>query len=312
MRRSFLFLLVIPQLLLAQITRQEVSYVPQDGDTLTGEWMKVENPRLMVLIIPGSGPTTRDGNSRDGSLKNDALKKLAQGLAKQGISSFRIDKRGAGTKRSNRADSTISVDLFVEDVLGWMVTLEAMEGAPFEAFIGHSQGSLIAMLSAEKAKIPKVVSIAGAGEPITEVLKYQMGMQIKGEAMEVVREKLDSIRLGYSVNNNIYILRGLFHPEAQRFLRTWAKYDPCDEIERFKGKVLIVQGGRDLQVTEDQGERLRDCDPDASYLFLPEMNHVLTNAPESISGNLKTYGQPELPLTPGLVEGITGFLFLPH
>ena len=42
----------------------------------------------LVLIIAGSGPTDRDGNS--GSLKNNSLKMLAQGLYDNNIASLRL------------------------------------------------------------------------------------------------------------------------------------------------------------------------------------------------------------------------------
>ncbi|BEV72564.1 hypothetical protein THUN1379_20460 [Paludibacterium sp. THUN1379] len=49
--------------------------------------------RTAALIIPGSGPTDRNGNSPRG-LHTDTYRLLAEGLASHGISSVRIDKRG--------------------------------------------------------------------------------------------------------------------------------------------------------------------------------------------------------------------------
>lgn len=48
----------------------------------------------VVLILPGSGPTDRDGNSPLG-IKASTYKLLAEGLTAHGVSSARIDKRGA-------------------------------------------------------------------------------------------------------------------------------------------------------------------------------------------------------------------------
>ncbi len=53
-------------------------------------------PWPAVLIVAGSGPTDRDGNSAGLPGANDSLKQLALGLAKQGIASVRYDKRGIG------------------------------------------------------------------------------------------------------------------------------------------------------------------------------------------------------------------------
>src|ERR1044072_9870842 len=50
----------------------------------------------VVLIISGSGPTDRDGNSPLLKGPNNSLKLLAEGLASNGIASLRFDKRGVG------------------------------------------------------------------------------------------------------------------------------------------------------------------------------------------------------------------------
>src|SRR5438067_13693302 len=48
----------------------------------------------VALIIAGSGPTDRDGNSAVPGFHSDSLKLLAEALARQGIASVRYDKRG--------------------------------------------------------------------------------------------------------------------------------------------------------------------------------------------------------------------------
>src|SRR3954451_6656475 len=46
----------------------------------------------VALIIAGSGPTDRDGNSPLIPGKNNAYRQLAEALAKEGIASLRYDK----------------------------------------------------------------------------------------------------------------------------------------------------------------------------------------------------------------------------
>ena len=53
----------------------------------------------VLLIIPGSGPTDRDGNSPLG-VKAGTYRLLAEALAARGVSSVRIDKRGRPPKES--------------------------------------------------------------------------------------------------------------------------------------------------------------------------------------------------------------------
>jgi hypothetical protein len=60
---------------------------------LAGTLLDVGKGAPVVLIIPGSGPTDRDGNNPLG-VTAAPYRLLAEGLAKRGISSVRIDKRG--------------------------------------------------------------------------------------------------------------------------------------------------------------------------------------------------------------------------
>src|SRR5690242_10263056 len=50
-------------------------------------------PSAVVVIIPGSGPTDRDGNSPLG-VKASTYRLLAEGLSSRGIATLRYDKRG--------------------------------------------------------------------------------------------------------------------------------------------------------------------------------------------------------------------------
>src|SRR5690349_18409559 len=56
----------------------------------------MSKPVPVVLLISGSGPTDRDGNSGMMGGHNDALKMLATDFAMNGIASLRYDKRGIG------------------------------------------------------------------------------------------------------------------------------------------------------------------------------------------------------------------------
>ncbi len=58
-------------------------------------------PRPLVLLVAGSGPTDRDGNSSIGQLRPNSLRQIAESLASFGIASLRFDKRGVGGSRSS-------------------------------------------------------------------------------------------------------------------------------------------------------------------------------------------------------------------
>src|SRR5579871_6261139 len=73
-------------------TQQEVDFAGAEGFKLHGTIVLAGDKRSpAVLLLPGSGPTDRDGNSPALGVKTDLLKQLADGLAKVGISSLRFD-----------------------------------------------------------------------------------------------------------------------------------------------------------------------------------------------------------------------------
>ena len=70
-----------------------------------------------VLIIAGSGPTDRDGNSTIPGVRPDTLHLIAQGLAAQGISSLRFDKRANNLKLDVIAEG-VELDHQLETIKG--------------------------------------------------------------------------------------------------------------------------------------------------------------------------------------------------
>ena len=81
---------------------------------------KIEKPAV-VLIIAGSGPTDRDGNSQGIKGKNNSLKLLAQDLAKAGYASVRFDKRGiAASGAAATSESALRFETYVQDAASWL------------------------------------------------------------------------------------------------------------------------------------------------------------------------------------------------
>jgi uncharacterized protein len=86
------------------------------------------------------------------------------------------------------------------------------------------------------------------------------------------------------------------------------KYDPAVEIAKLEMPVLIVQGGMDVQVDDQNGEVLKNAMPSAEYLYAPNMNHVLKAVQDKdINKQMAVYGDPELPLDEDLKVGLKVF-----
>ena len=75
-----------------------------------------------------------------------------------------------------------------------------------------------------------------------------------------------------------------------------------------KSTTLIVQGTTDIQVSVAQAEALSRARPEARLLIVEGMNHVLKSVPADPTQQVASYTDPSLPLAPGLIEAIAGFL----
>ncbi len=264
----------------------------------------VQKPDV-ILMIAGSGPTDMDGNNI--MMTNNSLKFLAQELAGQGIASLRYNKRSIPSNGNSINESELVFEDFVGDAMKCYETLKDDERFGDVFILGHSQGSLIGILVAEKARVSGFISLAGTGEPIGDVLIRQISEQspLLGKQAEVI---VDSLKEGFSVSQVNPMLSSVFRPSVQPFIRSWNKYNPAVEISRLSIRVLIIQGTTDIQVGRQDALDLSKGDPDAEMEFIEGMNHILKKAPADRVQNIGTYTNPNLPVMPELINIISRFI----
>ena len=88
-------------------------------------------------------------------------------------------------------------------------------------------------------------------------------------------------------------------------MQGWAKYDPGVEIARVKVPALIVQGGRDVQISEADARALKAAQPAAKLVVIPEANHVFRAAASADRmSQLRLYTDPTIPIVPELTTAI--------
>ncbi len=272
-----------------------------------------KGPFTVALIHPGSGPTDRDGNA--GVVQLDNLKLLAEALARSGVASVRVDKRGVGeSAAATTSEAALRFDTYVEDTTQWLRQLGGDPRFNTVAVVGHSEGALIGLIAAKRADADVYVSIAGAGERASNTLRRQLSQQLPETLMQEVDALLKRLEAGEVVDPlpesiaNIPVLAGLFRPSVQPYLISWFRYDPAQEISTLDIPALIVQGTTDLQVSEEDARKLKEAQPDADSVLIPGMNHVFKEAPADPVANQATYTNPDLPLADGLVEPLVTFL----
>ena len=275
-------------------------------------------PVQVVLIIAGSGPTDRNGNSIAGVSAN-SYKILAESLAARGFASVRYDKRGiAASAGAGKSEQDLRFDDYVADAVAWTEAMAKDSRFSRVGIIGHSEGALIGALAAERGPVAGVVSLSGAGRRISEVLSRQLREAVPPIApadLATADSMLAQLVAGRTIplappTFPPMLWLQLFRPSVQPYLISWFQHDPADVMARLKSrqtKVQVVQGTTDLQVTVDDALRLA-----AAAAVQPElvtgMNHVLKLAPRDRAANVATYTRPDLPIPASLVSAIASFL----
>ncbi|MFJ7684026.1 alpha/beta hydrolase family protein [Peribacillus butanolivorans] len=273
------------------------------------ETPKDEGPFPVMIIIAGSGPTDKDGNSIALPGKNNSLKMLAESLAEKGIASIRYDKRGVGENMNLAGkEEELRFEQYIEDAAAWVQFAKKDSRFSKVGIIGHSEGSLIGMAAAKKTETDTFISLAGAGEPIDQVLLKQLEEQLTPKLLTESKDILTKLKQGKQVETVSEDLQSIFRPSVQPYMISWIQYNPRELVKELTIPVLIVNGNRDIQVASTNAEALHKAKGDSELLILEKMNHVLKEAPVDRERNLATYTNPELPLSSGLVDGIIEFL----
>lgn len=262
----------------------------------------------VVLIIAGSGPTDRNGNSPKLGVNGNTYKLLAEGLAKNGIASVRYDKRMVGESiQPGVKEDELRFDDYVDDAVGMINMLSADDRFSKIIVLGHSEGSLIGMLAVRDEPVKGFISVAGAGERADKIVTDQLKSypQFVQNGFKTI---LDSLKRGKTTDNVDPALYFIARPSVQKYLASWFRYEPQKVIKAVKIPILILQGTTDLQVTVADADRLKKAKSDATLDIIPGMNHVLKEAPMDKDQNMATYSNPDLPLKPELMTDIVGFI----
>jgi pimeloyl-ACP methyl ester carboxylesterase len=280
---------------------------------------KSKNKVPVILIIAGSGPTDRDGNSPLLKGPNDSLKLLAQGLAAHGIASLRYDKRGIGesgremvvaAKNENKLlrEEDFRFDSFIDDAVLWGEKLRGDNRFSGVTIVGHSEGSLIGMVAARRMRADGFVSIAGAGRPAQQILVEQLKLQLTPELLKQAEEILNLLADGKTISSVPPALNLLFRPSVQPYMISWLRYNPAKEIAALTIPTLIIQGTTDIQISVEDAKLLATTRPTAKLSIIEGMNHVLKQVLRDAEKQIASYSDPTLPVMPSLITEISRFV----
>jgi len=283
---------------------------PMHGTLLTPEG----GTRVAAVIIAGSGPTDRDGNSPLG-VSAASYRLLAEGLAEHGVATVRYDKRGAGESvpaLGNEAD--LRFEHMVDDALAFAAETRTQTGQACVWLIGHSEGTGVALLAAARDPdgICGLVLLSGMGRRPRVILEEQLGTQLPEPMRTQTFDALARLEAGELVADTPPALAALLRPSVQPFLIGLLALDPAALIAAYQGPVFIGQGETDIQTTVADAQALKAARPDATLVIWEGVNHLLKVAPAERTANIATYSNPDLPLADGVVEDVAAFILSPR
>jgi alpha-beta hydrolase superfamily lysophospholipase len=309
-----------------------------DGVTVHGS-LRIPSgsgPFPAAVLLAGSGPTDRNGDSRliNGSI--GTLRHLADVLARNGVATLRYDKLGSGSTGLGgfAADpGALGFDTYTAEAAAALRLLAGSRHVDPRrlVLIGHSEGGLIALATATTAELnaPALVGV-GLLESLPmryhDLFRIQIRAQLAAAAAtgRLSAEQVDST--GQALDDAIVSLRttGRFPtampdlltrfgltPAVARFLYQADRLDPVALAARLPASVAVLQtcAAKDVQVTCDQQQGLRaalDARGRHTWVRLENTDHVLKDIGTTTSTGAE-YGQ-DLPFSPTLDTALAGWV----
>jgi dienelactone hydrolase len=273
-------------------------------------------PRPGLVLLGGSGPNDRDATI----VRNKPFKDLAWGLASRGVAVLRFDKvTYAHPGEVSQAPDFTVVDEYLPHAVAAVRLLRQHPAvdAGRVFVLGHSLGGTVApRIAAGEPSVAGLVILAGGTQPLhwaaVRQLRYLASLnpetaaasQAAIAAVSEQAKSVDSPDLSPSTPASALP----FGVPAAYWLDLRV-YDPVATAAALKRPMLILQGGRDYQVTVvDDLARWEAClahRPDVTIRVYPPDNHFFFSG----SGpSAPAEYDPAQHMDPAVVSDIAGWL----
>jgi dienelactone hydrolase len=282
------------------IAYQPPSYVDQGSFTEsevtigTGEWAlpgtltipKGTGPFPGVVLVHGSGPNDRDETIGP----NKPFTDIAWGLASKGIAVLRYDKRTLVHAKLFTPEVLKTLTLQQETIDDALLAVRLLrtrsEIDKSQIFVlGHSLGAMAApRIGQQDTDIAGLIILAGATRPLEDIyieqLKYIFRLQgemtdaekeyLQQEEAKTDRVKSPELNVNTPSSELTLNLSGAYWLDLRN-------YNPASVAATQNMQLLVLQGGRDYQVTADNLDGWATAlagKANATIRLFPDSNHL--------------------------------------
>jgi dienelactone hydrolase len=274
-----------------------------------------KGPFPAAILVHGSGPNDRDGTIGP----NKPLRDVSWGLAKRGIATLRYDKRSWVSPEDlvDFADALTVREEVIDDALAGLALLRSRPEVDAERIfvLGHSLGGTLAPRIAQHNPRPAgVIALAGASLPLPEKMLEQTRYIASLDGVTTPEEKKRLDELSEAVMTIRTALGGEANPSGYylgapvAYYRDLEAFDAPATTALLGLPTLVIQGGRDYQVTMDDFAKWHEAladKPFACLVVYERLDHIFRKG--TGPSRPRDY-QIKKPMDPAVIDCIAGWI----
>lgn len=280
-----------------------------------------------VVMVTGSGPQNRD----EELFEHKPFAVIADFLARNGIASLRYDDRGTGKSTGNHYTATTFT--FKDDAQSGVEFLRTVASIGKVGVLGHSEGGTIAFMLGGEGKADFIVSLAGMTISGKETLMRQnshgldaLGLSDadKENSLKLISRLFDTmieqahrgVPTEIDVDSLARVAQVSVLPQIAESLKATQKIrtkwfdaflmlNPREYLKNVKCPILAINGEKDVQVSADNLDVVKELVPHAKTMPMLGLNHLLQHAE---TGEVAEYGEIRETISPEVLDAIVQFI----
>ncbi len=236
-----------------------------------------KGPFPAVILIPGSGPE----NMNESIGPNRPFEDIAYGLSSMGIAVLRYDKSTYVYSKEFQ-DGKIPVNLeneYFKDALDGIKFLKDQSYIGKIFVLGHSEGGYLApQIAKMSGGVSGVIMLAAPARSLQDVTIDQLEylISLSNNATEISSMKSIIVQL-QDINDHTLKDSDVVMGAPVSYYYELEKYNPVDVLKTLNLPVLIMQGGKDYQVTQKDFyifESAFGKEKNYTFKWYPDLDHL--------------------------------------